>query len=388
MAGARFVIAGVLVLLWARFREGPRPNRVEWRVGLISGALLLLGGNGAVIWAEQRVPSGIAALLVAVVPLWMVLLEWLRPGGRRPSAAGVRRRGPRPRGLALLMGPESLRGGSSTRSARIVLVLGRCRGRRVALHQVRAEAVSGTMATGRRCSPAACRCSSQHRRGRAGTLDLAHASTESLVAFVYLVTFGSLIGFTAYVYLLAHTTAAKASTYAYVNPVVAVLLGWAIGNETVTKRTGRRRGDPRRRGDHHGRARRRLRSPAPTRSPSLAHHALRRRRLGDLLERPDAVAAHETQPGARQQRVVVQVVRAAHVPLEPRMEILAGDLARRELDVALRVAPALQVVRRVRRVPRAPLERIEDVVERRVFPTSRGETDRDRARAPRPWCSR
>ena len=73
--------------------------------------------------------------------------------------------------------------------------------------------------------------------GEPARLDLARASTASLVAFVYLLTFGSLIGFTAYVYLLAHTTAAKASTYAYVNPVVAVLLGWAIGHETVTSRT-------------------------------------------------------------------------------------------------------------------------------------------------------
>src|SRR5436190_1846369 len=87
MASARFIIAGMIVLLWARFRDGAAwPTRVEWRVGLIGGALLLLGGNGGVSWAEQRVPSGIAALLVAVVPVFMVLLEWLRPGGRRPAS--------------------------------------------------------------------------------------------------------------------------------------------------------------------------------------------------------------------------------------------------------------------------------------------------------------
>ena len=164
-------------------------------------------------------------------------------------------------------------------------------------------------------------------------------------------TFGSLIGFTAYVYLLAHTTAAKAATYAYVNPVVAVLLGWAIGHETVTSRTILAAAvilagvaiititrDSR------------SRSPAPTGNPPLAHGALRRRGVGDLLDRP-ALAAHEPQPGAREQRVVVQVLRAADVPLEPRMHVLAGDLARRALDVALGVAAALQIVRRVRRVP-------------------------------------
>ena len=87
MAGARFVIAGLILLPWARLVERCRaPSRSDWRTGLVSGALLLLGGNGAWSWAEQRVPSGIAALLVAVVPLWMVLLDWLRPGGRRPAA--------------------------------------------------------------------------------------------------------------------------------------------------------------------------------------------------------------------------------------------------------------------------------------------------------------
>jgi drug/metabolite transporter (DMT)-like permease len=182
MASARFVIAGTIVLLWARLRDGVAwPNRVEWRVGLIGGALLLLGGNGGVSWAEQRVPSGITALLVAVVPVFVVLLEWLRPGGRRPSAAVFAGVGLGLVGLALLA----------------------------------AAVVSGEPAR----------------------LSLARASTSSLVAFAYLLTFGSLIGFTAYVYLLSHTTAAKASTYAYVNPVVAVLLGWAIGQEPVTTRT-------------------------------------------------------------------------------------------------------------------------------------------------------
>src|SRR5215211_935630 len=107
MASARFVIAGVLVLLWARWKNGAAwPNRVEWRVGLVSGTLLLLGGNGGVSWAEQRVPSGIAALLVAVVPVFMVLLEWLRPGGRRPPALVFGGLGLGLVGLVLLVGTD------------------------------------------------------------------------------------------------------------------------------------------------------------------------------------------------------------------------------------------------------------------------------------------
>ena len=126
----------------------------------------------------------------------MVLLDWLRPGGRRPKAAVFAGVGLGLAGLALLVGPESLRGGSSDAIGALVLVLASL------------SWAAGSLYT-----------------------------KFSLVAFVYLLTFGSLIGFTAYVYLLAHTTAAKASTYAYVNPVVAVLLGWAIGHETVTPRT-------------------------------------------------------------------------------------------------------------------------------------------------------
>src|SRR5471030_1398586 len=111
MAGARFLIAGLILLLWARARDrSASPTRIDWRTGFVSGALLLVGGNGGVAWAEQRVPSGITALLVAIVPLWMVLLDWLRPGGKRPPflvfvglALGLG-------GLALLMGPDSLRG--------------------------------------------------------------------------------------------------------------------------------------------------------------------------------------------------------------------------------------------------------------------------------------
>jgi drug/metabolite transporter (DMT)-like permease len=241
MASARFVIAGVIVLLWARFRDGATwPTRVEWRVGLISGTLLLLGGNGGVSWAEQRVPSGIAALLVAVVPVFMVLLEWIRPGGTRPTASVFAGVGLGLAGLAMLVGPDALRGGSGSDAVgALVLVLASLAWAAGSLYTKFApKSSSGTMATGTQMlTGGLALLAAAVVAGEPAQLDLAHASTRSLVAFLYLLTFGSLIGFTAYVYLLAHTTAAKASTYAYVNPVVAVLLGWAIGHETVTSRT-------------------------------------------------------------------------------------------------------------------------------------------------------
>lgn len=241
MAGARFVIAGAILLAWTRARRGVGPTRTDWTTGLVTGALLLLGGNGAVVWAEQQVPSGLAALLVAVVPLWMVLLDWLQPGGRRPPAlvfAGVALG---LAGLALLVGPDAMRADHDAVRPLGVLVLmfGSLSWAAGSLYTQRApKPSSGTAGSGTQMlAGGACLLLAALVAGEPARLDLAHASARSLLAFAYLVTFGSLVGFTAYIYLLGHTTAARAATYAYVNPVVAVLLGWAFAQEPVTVRT-------------------------------------------------------------------------------------------------------------------------------------------------------
>jgi len=241
MAGVRFVVAGAIMLAWARLRENaPAPTRTQWRVALMGGALLLLGGNGGVVWAEQRVPSGIAALLVAIVPLWMVLIEWLRPGGRRPTTqvfVGVTLGLV---GLVILVGPGELHGaGTVSASGALILVLASLSWAIGSLYTKWAPRQTSSIAgTGAQMlAGGATLIVAGVIAGELTHLDLAHASTRSWLGFAYLISFGSLIGFTAYVYLLAHTTAAKAATYAYVNPVVAVLLGWAIAHEPVTART-------------------------------------------------------------------------------------------------------------------------------------------------------
>lgn len=241
MAGARFVIAGAILMAFSRLREPLlRPSRVDWRTGLVSGLLLLLGGNGGVAWAEQRVPSGIASLLVAVVPLWMVMLDWLRPGGRRPPllvflglAIGLG-------GLGLLMGPDALHGGGDISvSGAVVLFLASAlwaAGSLYIKHSPRSTSALIGAAT-QMIAGGLCLVIVAGMVGELAQVDLAHTSSRSVLGFLYLVTFGSLIGFTAYFYVLAHTTAAKAATYAYVNPVVAVFLGWALAHEPVTSRT-------------------------------------------------------------------------------------------------------------------------------------------------------
>jgi drug/metabolite transporter (DMT)-like permease len=240
MAGTRFLIAGGILLLWARLRERAGPTKTDWLTGLVSGAFMLLGGNGAVVWAEQRVPSGLAALLVAVVPLWMVLLDWLRPGGRRPANLVFVGLGLGLVGLALLVGPDALHsGGDVSLVGAGVLMAGSLAWAVGSLYTQRApRSSSGSIGSGTQMfTGGLCLVLVAVLIGEPSHLDVAHASSRSLLGFLYLVTVGSLVGFTAYIYLLGHTTAAKAATYAYVNPVVAVLLGWALAHERVTPRT-------------------------------------------------------------------------------------------------------------------------------------------------------
>jgi drug/metabolite transporter (DMT)-like permease len=112
MAGARFLLAGAVLYGWMRVRGASRPTRYHWISAAIVGGLLLLGGNGGVVWAEQRVPSGLTALLITSVPLWMALLNWLRPQGVRPSGPVALGLFVGLVGVALLVGPGELAGGT------------------------------------------------------------------------------------------------------------------------------------------------------------------------------------------------------------------------------------------------------------------------------------
>ena len=240
MGSIPFLIAGTAMWGWARLTTGATASRAEWRGSLIIGVLLLFGGNGAVIWSEQRVPSGIAALLVAVVPLWMVLLDWLRPGGTRPRATVFVGLALGLVGLALLVGPGAFSGhGGVDPIGAGVLMLGSLSWAFGSLYSKKATRASspilnaGIQMLGGGAALAVLSVAS----GELAQLHLGAITMRSALALGYLITFGSLVGYTAYLYLLAHTTPAKASTYAYVNPVVAVFLGWAIAGEPVTALT-------------------------------------------------------------------------------------------------------------------------------------------------------
>jgi drug/metabolite transporter (DMT)-like permease len=240
MVGTRFIVSGVLLYAWSRWRGSPRPTRRQWRDATVTGVLMLCCGNGAVSWAEQRVPSGLAALLVAVVPLWMVIVDWLRPQGSRPSAAVMAGVVVGLIGLVVLVGPDSFAGhGDVDATGAVVLIVGSLAWAAGSVfNRVGSRPDSAAMSTGlQMIGGSAALLLVGSVRGEIADLHIAHISTSSWIGWVYLVTFGSLVGFTAYIYLLQTVSPAKASTYAYVNPLVAVLLGWAIAGETVTLRS-------------------------------------------------------------------------------------------------------------------------------------------------------
>lgn len=236
MAGMRFFVAG-LILFTARLpRTAERPKLVHWRTAAVLGFLLLFCGNGGVTLAEQRVASGMAALLITSEPLWIVILNWLRPGGKAPT--------PRETigillgfgGVALLLAPQFGEGSSSLWASLLIVAsaLGWAAG---SLYGISAPAANDRpMANGMTMlAGGGLMLLTGFASGEATQLH--HVSPASLIAWAYLTIFGSLAAFTAYTFLMRNTTPSKASTYAFVNPVVAVLLGWGIRGEPLDARS-------------------------------------------------------------------------------------------------------------------------------------------------------
>ena len=238
MAGTRFLTAGAILYVFARARGAAAPRGVHWVSALVIGTLLLMGGNGAVTWSQQRIPSGVAALLVTITPCWMVLLDWLRPDGTRPTRPIVLGLMLGLSGVALLIGPESLMGGGRVDPiGAAVLLAGSVSWATGSIHSRHARVPSRPLlATGMQMLCGGSVLLIAGRIAGESSIDVAHVSLRSVLAFAYLVVFGAIIGYSAYVYLLRVSTPARASTYAYVNPVVAVFLGWALAGESLTPR--------------------------------------------------------------------------------------------------------------------------------------------------------
>jgi drug/metabolite transporter (DMT)-like permease len=240
MASARFFVAGAVLYVWSRtFGGAAAPNRTQWRSTAIVGVLLLLGGNGLVVWSEQRISSGMAALLVGTVPCFMVLVDWLRPGGLRPSGRVVAGLGLGLLGLVWLVGPDSVMGGGRAdllgAAALVFASFSWAVGSIYSRHApMPASPFLGTAMQMLAASVALFALSAG--LGEPWRFDASAVSLRSLLGLLYLVVFGSIVAFSAYIWLLRVSTPARVSTYAYVNPVVAVLLGAAFAGEALTTR--------------------------------------------------------------------------------------------------------------------------------------------------------
>ena len=240
MGGLRFVVSGALLYAWARYRGTPTPRRLHWRNAIIAGGLLLLGGNGAVVWAEQFVPSGLTALLVSILPFWLVIIEWVRPPRRRPHGAVVIGLLIGFIGIIVLVGPANIGGHGDVRPiGALVLILGSLSWAIGSFFSRDADLPrSGLLTTGMEMlGGGLLMIIAGALTGELSHFDIRQISGASAVGLIYLITFGSLLGFTSYIWLLDKVSPARLGTYAYVNPVVAVILGWAIANERLSLRT-------------------------------------------------------------------------------------------------------------------------------------------------------
>jgi drug/metabolite transporter (DMT)-like permease len=240
MAGLRHLSVGLAFYPVFRRRSGEEPTLPQWRTAAITGCLLLFLGNGTVSWAERVVPSGIAALLVATVSLWMVLVDWLRPGGTRPPLRVMAGFVLGFAGMVLLVGPKHLGGSERVNPAgtlallfaSLAWALGSIYSKH---HPMPASPLLG-VAMQTLCGGSAL-CLVAIATGEVSGFHFSQISLRSWLALLYLVFFGSALGFSAYVYILRHSTATRVATYAFVNPVVALFLGWFLGAEPLSART-------------------------------------------------------------------------------------------------------------------------------------------------------
>jgi drug/metabolite transporter (DMT)-like permease len=234
-AGFRHLVAGSILLLWCAWKK-LRPTRAQLRASVIIGALFFLGGHGALHWAEQRINSGLASLLIATEPIFVFVLAAAAEKRWRMNArllAGiVLGLG----GVALLFGKNSLMAGPRMVTAAVVTLLGALSWA-VGIVYSRRSHLSGhplLLSAFSLISGAVLLLVAGTAAGEGRVFRFAAVSDRSWMALGYLILFGSVIAFTAYNWLLEHYSPTLVATHTYVNPIVAVLLGWLLANEAVT----------------------------------------------------------------------------------------------------------------------------------------------------------
>ena len=240
-ASLRFLISGAILYAWRLAAGDPAPTAGNWKSTAIVGAALLLGGNGLVAWAEQTVPSGIAALLITTSPFWLVLFESMRAGGTKPTWQAILGLIVGFAGVFILIGPAEFIGGESSFDTFgvILLLLAPLFWSMGSIYAKGADMPKSTLlSTGMQMLTGAVALFLVSLvRGELNGFNLGDVTVRSWLALLYLITFGSLIGFVSYGWLLHNAPISLVSTYAYVNPVVAVLLGSLFADEPLNGRT-------------------------------------------------------------------------------------------------------------------------------------------------------
>lgn len=232
----RSLIAGAILFAWAS-QSGARPHAQDWRAAAIGGLCFFGLCHGTLAWAAQYVPSGLSAVILALIPAWVALLSWIRPGGARPSGLTAIGLLLSFAGVVALVLPDIAASGASPSALAAALLVG------AALAWAVGTVYSSSVATGVAPIPMAGMqliCGGAMvlvvslLAGEASRLDIAAIDARSWLALAYLILIGSLVSFSAYVWLLRVSSPARVATYAYVNPVVAVALGWAVAGEQFT----------------------------------------------------------------------------------------------------------------------------------------------------------
>jgi drug/metabolite transporter (DMT)-like permease len=243
VAGTRVLAAGVILyaVTQLRGRGATRPTRAHWGTAFFIGTLMFVGGEGSVNFALRLLPSGLGAVLWATVPMWMVVMDWALFGGRRPSLAIAAGLVLGLAGIVALVGPGQLTPAGEARLNPLgvaVILLGAVSFSFGSLYSRQAAAPDSPLVASAiwMIAGGVMLWLLAVVTGQAAQLDVAAIAPRSVVALIYLIVYGSVLGFTAYFWLLRVTSAARVASYAYVQPVVAVFLGWMVGGEVLNTR--------------------------------------------------------------------------------------------------------------------------------------------------------
>ncbi len=242
MAGLRFTIAGLLLFAWSYYRYSTKIGLSDLKLPIITGLFMILVGHGSLAWAEQYISSGFAALLCSAIPVWMVLMGWMQSRSDRPDKFTVVGIVLGITGVGLLTGTGEEFSITTTASSGTVITsiiflvgsglfwaFGSVQSRRFnkdipLLYSISIQILTGGTAL----------LLLSLLRGEVVGTSIANFSVASLASLLYLIIFGTLVGYSSYVWLLKVSSPAKAGTYAFFNPLIAVFLGWIIADEPIT----------------------------------------------------------------------------------------------------------------------------------------------------------